>query len=287
MSKNYFHLHNKSVIQYLIFRIQIKRFYNSISKRLICFSAHYCQNKMSEQNQNQNKTEVEQKILSSETSTFQSKPEITQKNKQKNAKDFNKKNMDPRKQNSENKSKFLKFLCDNLDEDKTVANETLAVEEKIVCSKAKELQSNPQPTRCTVTHEITGYFWKRRNAQTATLIIESEESFLTCWMFTSNSNISKSVYFFGTTLQDGSFGYVTLAGQGNAYKLLPSNVDPTSINIDNNEETNDPRAFYFRSPSSSSSGLLVSASNQQLFAKLLSTTNEVIADYTGDEWFIQ
>ena len=149
-----------------------------------------------------------------------------------------------------------------------------------------KLQSNQQPTRCTVSHEITGYFWKRRNARTATLIAVNEESFLTCWMLTSNSNISKSVYFFGTTLQDGSFGYVTLAGQGNAYKLLPSNVNPTSININNNEETNDLRAFYFRSPSSSSSGLLVSASNQQLYAKLLSTTDEVVADCTGDEWFI-
>ena len=209
---------------------------------------------------------------------FQTKKEIENENNPAKDNICNKKH--------EVKSLFVSYLSGNLKRNLLDTNQKLVIDEKIECEiRQLEERTFNESYQCLVNHELTDRMW--RNVFSGKLKALERQYTLTCTELTSSVKWNKRVFFFGTTLQDGSFGYVTLVGRGNAYKFLPSNVDPASINIDNDEEINDPRAFYLQSPSSSSSGLLVSASNLQLYARLSSLTNEVIADYSGDEWFIR
>ena len=90
------------------------------------------------------------------------------------------------------------------------------------------------------------------------------------------------MYFFGITASDGTIRYVTLDSLGQPYKLLPCSISPSEVDIDNGGEENDARAFYFYPRSSS--GLLVSASNPRLYARLSKNTGKVVADNEGDDW---
>ena len=145
-------------------------------------------------------------------------------------------------------------------------------EQQLVCSTERT---------CQIRNLRTDKFWNGSRIQ---LRGTASSANFRCWELTSSVHLSKTVFIFGVKHRNGSYRYVTLDEKGSPYKLKPSTVRPELLNIDANEEQNDPRAFIY----DIRSNLLISAADQSLHACLsfARSTPQVVADDKGDTWML-
>ncbi|XP_002128091.2 uncharacterized protein LOC100187150 [Ciona intestinalis] len=177
------------------------------------------------------------------------------------------------------KTELIDFLTDGLDFEKDLVQEVIG---QPVITKPEESTTFTGPTSCSVELVgLNGHLWSGSSTIKVLLTTVSD---LVMWKLVSSTKV---IYVFGIDY-NGAYKYATTNGESEKIRFYTATTSPTAIDLDNNDDLNDPRAFKLEADPLSGYDRLVPAMYPTL-GVTRGTSNRLYTetlDSSTDNWFI-